>query len=215
MAVEGVIGRGVRNFTVAVCMLLLSVASQLVQAEPLTAAEVKTWMETRIATHRLQNQFRANAEAYDDVVVAFFQARDRYLQTVGYSRARFEDHERRIAEAHDYILEREDLAAQRRARQAELAKSRAAPDPALDPETQEVVAMMRQVGASEADIQKMLDSLRSVPDIVAQSNAVLDQADDQRYARVAPDIPAVEPKLAELTLLFDWLAGNRGTPPSL
>ena len=75
--------------------------------------------------------------------------------------------------------------------------------------------MMRQVGTSEAEIQKMLDAMRQVPDVIAQSNAMMDKVDDQLAARVAPDIPAVEPWLEELDALYSWLAGNRPNPPSL
>lgn len=216
MAVEKVIGPTAKNFIrgcVALVALVISVVS--LAAEPLSSNDVKKWSETRIETHKLQNRFRAQADQYDDVVVAFFAARDRYLQQVGYTRVRFEDHERRISEAHDYILNRSDAMADKRERDATLAEAKAAPDPALDPETQEMIAMMRQVGTSEAEIQKMLDAMRRVPDAIAQSNAMMDGVDDQLYARVAPDIPAVEQWREELAMLYDWLAGNRADPPSL
>ena len=216
MAVNDFIGLSAKNFMKYYLALWVLVISQVSQAaEPLSSNDVNKWMETRIATHKLQNRFRAEADQYDDVVVAFFKARDRYLQQVGYTRARFEEHEQRIAEAHDYILNRSDAIAEKSRRDADLAEAQSAPDPALDPETQEMIAMMRQVGTSEAEIQKMLDAMRQVPDVIAQSNAMMDKVDDQLAARVAPDIPAVEPWLEELDALYSWLAGNRPNPPSL
>lgn len=216
MAVNTLIGRSAKNFKQAYLALWLLMLSQLsLAAEPLSSNDVKKWMETRIATHKLQDRFRAKADQYDDVVVAFFEARDRYLQQVGYTRERFESHEGRISEAHDYILNRDDALEDKREREAALAEAKAAPDPALDPETQEMVAMMRQVGTSEAEIQKMLDALRQVPDALAQSNAMMDEVDNQLYVRVAPDIPAVEPWREQLDTLYSWLAGNRPNPPSL
>lgn len=172
----------------------------------LSSTEVKRWMATRIATYQIQIRFQANASAYKDVVLAFYRERDQYLRDRGYSPEVFEQLQLRIYDTYNYLVN---------VPQHEAAAVQLSAEPALDPKIQETIAMLRQVGTSEAVIEKMLADLRKVPAVQARAKQQQEAADQVLYAAVQADIAGVKPWLSQLTHLQDYLVSNRADPPVL
>lgn len=65
----------------------------------LTRQDVRDYIRLRIAIHQKQEEMKANADEYDDVIRAFYQWQSEYLQERGRSRESFEALERRIMDA--------------------------------------------------------------------------------------------------------------------
>ncbi|MEP0005264.1 MAG: hypothetical protein ABJ387_09450 [Balneola sp.] len=75
----------------------------------LSTAEIESWMKSRIETHKLEREYRANAEKYDSVVEAYFKARDEYLVKNGWDVQEFKDIESAIYDTITGIDEQESI----------------------------------------------------------------------------------------------------------
>ena len=68
----------VQFLNVGICVAFLIVLTTKINGQQeirsLSTAEVEIWMKTRIETHKLQREYRANAEKYDSVVEAYFKS---------------------------------------------------------------------------------------------------------------------------------------------
>jgi hypothetical protein len=184
--------------------LLVSAWSSLVNTamaeQGLSPSEVRAWMAARITTHQIQNRYKANASLYEDVIAAFYKEREQYLRGRGYTPSDFEKQQLRIFDAYNYLVNTPpDEAATE------------STEPEQDPNIQETIAMLRQVGTSEAVIEKMLTDLRKVPELQAQARQRQTTAD----AAVQADIVGVRAWLGQLRHLQEYLADNRADPPVL
>lgn len=74
-----------------------------------TESELKDWFNTRKETYKLEQQFRANADQYESVVDAFFEARDKHLVENGWEVQNFKDMEEAIYNTMSGIREQEDI----------------------------------------------------------------------------------------------------------
>lgn len=181
----------------------------------LSREQVRRWMQVRIQTYELQQEFRRNADQYEDVPRAFYQARDAYLDEIGYPRPRFEADEMRIYNALNAIENRERLAAEGAQRDRELAEAQAQADPMADPEFRRMLQELRAVGLSEEQARQLVEAQRQMPQALAQADAYMDEQEQALLDASRPDWDGVRPWLDELEQLMDWLAGNTGQPPTL
>jgi hypothetical protein len=89
-----------KQLLVGLCLsLCLAPAAQAQQAAPLTEAKVADFLQTRIATNRLQVRMNNNADQYDRVIPAFFRKRKELLKERGWSVKAFKAVEKRIMNA--------------------------------------------------------------------------------------------------------------------
>ncbi len=151
----------------------------------LTKQKVRNWIQTRIATAKLQNKMKANASNYDDVVQAFFAKRKTLLQSRGWTVDEFEIVEKRIGAATSAM----DMA-------GDMAENKA------DHE-KEITEIKNNEFFSEEQKQEMIKALQSVRD----------QKRTRYIKPTKPDWPAVKPYRSTLKELTDWVAGNIPDPP--
>lgn len=171
----------------AIPVLLASGISMAEEAgTPLTRAEVRDFIETRIASARLQNRMRAGAGQHDDVVKAFFERRNELLQSRGWSVEEYEAVRERVHAARSAMREAAELAERRQS-------------------DAEIIREMKASGhVSEQQLAEMRSALEAT---TAEQRAWIDAT--------RPDWPAVEYWLDELDAMTAWIAGNREQPPAL
>ena len=167
-------------------MLGLLAVSASAQAAPLTEAQVTDYIETRIATNRLQMDMKANADQYDNVIQSFYEKRKKLLNDRGWTVSDFESVQGRVLRARSAM----DLA-------GNLEK--------LEAQNDETLESMRAAGHIPedklAEMEKAMDEMERTQ---------REQVDATR-----PDWPAVKPYVDELEQLTDWIAGNTTEPPTL
>ena len=165
---------------------LLLAVSAVAQAAPLTEAQVTDYIETRIATNRLQMDMKANADQYDNVVQSFYKKRKTLLNNRGWTVSDFESVQSRVLRARSAM----DL-------EVNLEK--------LEAQNDETLESMRAAGHIPEDkLEEM-----------AQAMDAMEQAQREQVDATRPDWPAVKPYLDELEQLTDWIAGNTSEPPTL
>lgn len=97
-----------------ICMLLSMCTTISVKAQPfsnktLTESGFKDWVNTRIETHKLQLEFKANASQYDDLPVAYFKARNEWLTSVGKDPENWDAYSEWIHAIYSSVEEKRDL----------------------------------------------------------------------------------------------------------
>ncbi|WP_420429113.1 hypothetical protein [Algiphilus sp.] len=220
----------------ALTVLLLMVASPSAPAQTdgaaLSQGDVRQWLELRIETARLQRRMARQADAYDDLPLAFAEKRRALLDASGYGAARFDAHADRIWGAVSAINETENRARERADADAEIQRY-CAPDasasmdmPADSAEEQRaLIAEMRAMGVPEEQLAKMQTALAQMPSAEETASAlcrgareqrdVLRQAHEAQVTMTQRDWPAVRPWLDALQHFEDWYASNRSDPPVL
>jgi len=153
----------------------------------LTRQDVRDYIRLRIVFHEKQEEMKANADQYDDVIYAFFQWQSEYLQERGSSRERFEALERRIMDA-EKALEMVADSAEYRTRLQNNRRAIEMSEHYSDAEKEEALAQYARQ-----------DSIRQARHI-----------DPTRR-----DWPAVRPYEDALEHLTDYVALNRPDPPNL
>lgn len=167
-----------------VISILLSAGAHASPA-PLTEAKVCDYIETRIATNRLQEKFKRNADKHDDVPRAFFKARNEMLADRGWRVDDFEQTQRRIINAENGIKESRKLDERADERKAEREEIRNNPH-FTEEQKEQMLRMQRELYKAERGM-----------------------ADQSR-----PDWPAVRPWLDKLEKLTSWIAGNIDEAPA-
>ncbi|XWN38041.1 MAG: hypothetical protein ROO71_03725 [Balneola sp.] len=180
----------VQFFNVGICAAFLLVLTTNINAQQeirsLSTAEVESWMKTRIETHKLQREYRANAEKYDSVVEAYFKARDEYLVNNGWDVQDFKDIESAIYDTIGGIDEQESIDEEKKELQSEV--DAVNKNEYLTAEQKkEVVAGMYKVFEIR---QKMVDATKH-------------------------NWSAVKPYREKIRVLNDWMAGNIPNPPTI
>lgn len=153
----------------------------------LTKQKVRDWIQTRIATARLQNKMKAHAAEYEDVVQAFFAERKTLLESRGWTVDEFDAAEERITAATSAMDMADELEASKESHQQEIAEIR--------------------TNKFYSDKQKaqMIEGLRKM--------RVQKQA---RYIEPTKgDWPAVRPYREPLQKMTSWIAGNIPHPPEI
>lgn len=169
----------------AICTFFLVPAWGMAQS-PLDSNQVRDFIETRMAVARLQNEMKAKAEQYDDVVRAFFERRAELLTSRGWT-----------VEDFDAVKDRVHAARSAMREAAELEEKQA--------DDREMIREMEATGSfSDEQLQEMRQSLGQVD---AKREAWIDET--------RPDWPAVKHWKDELDGMTAWIAGNTDTPPSL
>ncbi|MEQ9092103.1 MAG: hypothetical protein RIE52_13500 [Balneola sp.] len=180
----------VQFLNVGLCAAFLLVLTTNINAQyeirSLSTAEVESWMKTRIETHKLQREYRANAEKYNSVVEAYFKARDEYLVNNGWDVQEFKDIESAIYDTIGGIDEQESI----------------------DEEKEELQSEVDAVNKNEyltAEQKK---------EIVAGMYKVFEIRQETVDA-TKHNWPAVKPYREKIRVLNDWMAGNIPAPPTI
>ncbi|MGM0593794.1 MAG: hypothetical protein ACQETD_04585 [Pseudomonadota bacterium] len=153
--------------------LLLAVAVQAQQG--LSRAEVKKYLQTRIEVADLQNEYKANADQYDNVVQAFYRARGRLVVERGYASAEaFDEMKQRIWAAYGSMDEYEEIERRIRERQrksngedgkgdAEAQKPKRRGQFSEEEKRRRMLAHIDQLPISEEQKKVMLAQLEAMP----------------------------------------------------
>lgn len=180
-------------FRFSVLILLLSSlsipskAGALADSVQLSKQKVRDWINTRIATAKLQNKLKANATDYDNVVQTFFTKRETLLQSKGWTVDEFEAVEKRINAATSAMDMADDLKNSKadHNQQLKVIKSNKYYS---DKQKEQMIAAIRQV--REQQKAQFIDPTKS-------------------------DWSAVQPYRKTLEKLTDWVAGNIPNPPKV
>lgn len=194
----------------------LVTAAEIEATEALSRSQVRTFIRLRLAADQLQRQYKANAADYDDVIQAFFEAREQLLRRNGWTPDGFDALAGRIRAAESAMAMQEE------------------PTSSVSPDT--------LIGTMDTALQEMLSEIESIPGLSDEQRAqmrqqVLDQqehirdpaladsmaAQQARYTAAEqrmidatrPDWPAVRPYRDTLTHLTEYIAENRPDPPTL
>lgn len=153
----------------------------------LTRQDVRDYIRLRIDVHQKQEEMKANADQYEDMLHAFFQWESRYLKKHGWTSERFEALEKRIMYA-EKALEMVADSAEYRANLRRKLK-----------------AAEQSSAYTEAEREAYRESLAR-QDSIRQARHI----DPTRQ-----DWPAVRPYEDALEHLTDYVALNRSDPPDL
>lgn len=174
--------------SIILCSLSIEVqAIAAVDSLQLTKQKVRDWIETRIATNKLQNKMKANAAQYDDVVQAFFAKRKTLLQSRGWTVGEFESVEKRISAATTAMDIAEDL------------------EESKDDHEEQIA----EIKSNEYFTKEQKEQMIKV------ENRLREQQRVQFIEPTKPDWPAVKPYRSTLEELTDWVAGNISNPPEV
>ena len=108
-----------------ICALLILISSSVTMAQPLkdktlTESGFKDWMKTRIETHKLQLEFKANASQYDDLPLAYFTARNEWLESEGKDPNEWDQYSEWIHAIYSSVEEKRDIEEQKSRFKAEI-----------------------------------------------------------------------------------------------
>jgi len=172
-----------KTFALLIVFALIG-ESNHAQRIPLTQEKVKNYIETRVKTHDLQVEYQEKSDEYEDVIVAYYQERNEWLPTQGWTGEEFDATGEWISGVVNSIEA-----------QAE-----------LDRENEEREAQFAEFDANEylndEQKQQMKDAMM---ESVVQRQAYIDLFKE--------DWPAVKPYLKELNELDDYIGGARTNPP--
>ncbi len=180
----------VQFFNVGLCAAFLLVLTTNINAQQeirsLSTFEVESWMKTRIETHKLQREYRANAEKYDSVVEAYFKARDEYLVNNGWDVQEFKDIESAIYDTIGGIDEQESIDEEKKELQSE-----------VDAVNKNEYLTAEQKKEVVAGMYKVFEIRQETVDATKHN------------------WPAVKPYCEKIRVLNDWMAGNIPDPPTI
>lgn len=159
--------------------------SDFTQRIPLTEEKVKNYIETRVKTHDLQLEYKVKADQYDDVIVAYYKARNERLTSQGWTAEEFDATEEWILGVVSSIKAQEELEKENADREAQFAEFDA------------------NEYLSDEQKQQMKDALL---ESVVQRQAYIDIFKE--------DWPAVRPYLEQLDQLDKYIGGSRTEPPT-
>ncbi len=180
----------VQFLNVGLCAAFLLVLTTNINAQQeirsLSTAEVESWMKTRIETHKLQREYRANAEKYDSVVEAYFKARDEYLVNNGWKVQEFKDIESAIYDTIGGIDEQESIDEEKKDLQSE-----------VDAVNKNEYLTAEQKKEIVAGMYKVFEIRQETVDATKHN------------------WQAVKPYREKIRVLNDWMAGNIPDPPTI
>jgi small nuclear ribonucleoprotein (snRNP)-like protein len=160
--------------------------SDFTQRIPLTKEKVKNYIEIRVKTHDLQLKYLAKPDQYEDVIVAYYKARNEWLPSEGWTGEEFDATEEWIKGVVNSIDAQAELVLENAEREAQFAK------------------FDSNEHLSDEQKQQMKDALMQS---VVQREGYIDMFKE--------DWPAVKPYLQALEELDDYIGGSRATSPEL
>lgn len=168
----------------AVLAFVPSGESGSTQRIPLTKEKVKKYIETRVKNHDLQQEYKAKADQYEDVIVAYYDERNEWLPSQGWTGEEFDATEEWILGVANSIEAQEELDLENAEREAQFAEFDA------------------NEYLNEEQKQQMKDALL---ESVVQRQAYIDLFKE--------DWPAVKPYLEELDKLDEYIIGGSKAKP--
>lgn len=156
------------------------------QRIPLTKEKVKNYIETRVKAQDLQLEYKAKADQYDDVIVAYYKERNEWLPSQGWTGEEFDATEEWILGVVNSIEAQAELDLENSEREKQFAEFDA------------------NEYLSDEQKQQMKDAML---ESVVQRQAYIDIFKE--------DWPAVKPYLKELDELDEYVGGSRTAPPQL
>ena len=174
-----------------ICTLLIvcttiSVSAQPLSDKTLTESEFKDWMNTRIETHKLQLEFKANASQYEDVPVAYFKARNEWLVSEGKDADEWDQYSEWVHAIYSSLAEKRDLEEERSHFKKQLDK-------------------IDQNEFLNAEQKQMMKS--GITQVFDQREELLKPYKD--------DWPVAEKFEDTFNELMSWIAGNVPNPPQI
>ncbi|MCZ4410735.1 hypothetical protein O3Q51_18105 [Cryomorphaceae bacterium 1068] len=153
------------------------------QRIPLTKEKVKNYIETRVKAHDLQLEYEANADQYEDVILAYYKERNEWLLSQGWTGKEFDATEEWILGVANSIEAQAELDLENAERDNQFAEFDA------------------NEHLSEDQKQQMKDAIM---ESVVQRQAYIDIFKE--------DWPAVKPYLRELEKLDEYIGGSKTKP---
>ena len=106
-------------------LLILVTLASSVLAQPLTNIELteagmKDWFKTRIETHKIQLNIKVNASQYDDLPVAYFTARNKWLESEGKDPEKWDAYSEWVHGVYTSLIEKRELEEEKALLQSEL-----------------------------------------------------------------------------------------------
>jgi hypothetical protein len=174
-----------KTFTLLVVLAFLPFGeSGFTQRIPLTKEKVKNYIETRVEAHDLQLEHKAKADQYEDVIVAYYKARNEWLPSQGWTGEEFDATEEWIYGVINSIEAQGELEVENAEREAQFAE------------------FDSNEHLSDEQKQQMKDAL--MQSVVQREGYI---------GMFKEDWPAVKPYLKELEELDEYISGARVAPP--
>ena len=167
-------------------LVLLGSPLPALAATPLTRHDVAKYMHLSVQITRTQNEMKAHADQYDNVIQAFFKKEAQILADNGWTEKHYKAVENRIMAALDGLEQQQDL------------------DAGAEDRAKEKADIMSNEYMSEKQKQQII-----------KAKEMMLQQTRQQVARSKPDWPAVKPYLKQLDQLDEWAAGNTSKLPDL
>ncbi|MGB6037226.1 MAG: hypothetical protein WBG42_13215 [Cryomorphaceae bacterium] len=174
-----------KTFTLLLFIALIG-ESNFTQRIPLTQEKVKNYIQTRVKAHDLQLEYKAKADQYEDVIVAYYKERNEWLPSQGWTGEEFDATEEWIIGVVNSIEAQAELDLENAEREKQFAEFDANAYLSDDQKQQMKDAMMESV----VQRQNYIDLFKE-------------------------DWPAVKPYLKELGELDDYIGGSRTEAPEL
>jgi regulator of replication initiation timing len=182
IAIRRILAQGV--ITLLIGLVTIPVLAQEKPEKALTKADLKDWFETRIYTHELQLEYKANAEQYDDLVVAYFEGRNEWLKEQGKDPEEWDKLSERVHAVYSMMEEQKSIDEERVALQEQLKE----------------IDNNEYMNAEQK--QQMKDAM----------TATLDKRQELNHLFV-DDWPAAKLYSEEYYQLDLWISGNAENPP--
>lgn len=171
-----------------IVLIFINAFPLLIQAQPfekaLTDQEVKKWFNTMIDAHHLQIKYKSEEDKYDDVIVAYYEERNQWLETVGYDPVDFDDLTERINAGYSSMEDQKSLDEEREGMQSQIDEIDGLA--MLSPDQKNMMKVGILKGINEQ--QKVIDFFK-------------------------PDWESLLPYKAEFQQLDDWIGENETNPP--
>ncbi|MGD8380326.1 MAG: hypothetical protein PVI56_12040 [Gammaproteobacteria bacterium] len=176
----------IKQLTVLAGLALLGSPLLAQAGAPLTKHDVVQYMHFEVRITKTQNDMKAHAAQYDNVIQAFFKKEDAILAEKGWTRDRYKDVQSRIFQVLDAM------------------EKQASMDAYANQRAKERADIMNNPYIPEKQKKQIL-----------KAKGMLHQHDVDQVAGTRPDWPAVKPYRKTLIKLGHWAAGNTPEPPQL
>tara|TARA_R110000868_G_scaffold37111_4_gene131364 strand:- start:56398 stop:57006 length:609 start_codon:yes stop_codon:yes gene_type:complete len=154
--------------------------------EALLKKDVKKWFITMINAHELQLKYKSEADKYDDVIVAYYEERNLWVESLGYEPKEFDKLSERINAGYGSMKDQKSLDEERAGVESQINEIENLP---MVSDNQKNM-MKNGILAGIKEQQKVIDYFK-------------------------PDWPALEPYIEEFNLLDLWIGGNITNHPTI
>lgn len=172
-----------------VVIILLMFSNGFTQPESdirLTESNMKDWIKTRIETNKIQLEFKRNADQYDDLPVAYFKARNQWLESVGKDPEEWDEFSEWIYGVYSALDEQRDI----------------------DEEKSRLSAELEEIDNNEFLTTEQKEMMKSgMTQVLDKREEVLEPFRD--------DFPVAVKFEDTFNKLNLWISGNTADPPSI